>query len=166
MPLYVYALVLHGVLGGLDVFVNHEWLARLPHRRDAAAEQRLHSAREVLFCLAFLSLGWFEWHGAFAWWIVLLYAGEVAVSAFDVVVEGDTRVLPRAERVLHLLLFMNLGTLLALVGTALLAWSALPTAIVPVQHGWASFVLTAMATGALVWAFRDAASARRLAAAH
>jgi phosphatidylglycerophosphate synthase len=157
---YVLALVLHGAIGGLDVFVNHEWLARLPSRRDAAAEEKLHSARELLFCLAFLSLGWFEWHGAAVWWIVLLYAGEVLVSAVDVLVEGEIRVLPRAERVLHLFLFMNLGALIVLVGQALLGWSALPTAIVPVDHGWASRVLIVMGIGALVWAVRDGLKGR------
>jgi phosphatidylglycerophosphate synthase len=157
---YVLALVLHGAIGGLDVFVNHEWLARLPSRRDAAVEEKLHSARELLFCLAFLSLGWFEWHGAAVWWIVLLYAGEVLVSAVDVLVEGEIRVLPRPERVLHLFLFMNLGALIVLVGQTLLGWSALPTAIVPVDHGWASRVLTVMGIGALVWAVRDGLKGR------
>ena len=161
MPLYVLALVLHGVIGGLDVFINHEWLARLPSRRDAATEEKLHSARELLFCLAFLSLGWFEWHGAAVWWIVLLYAGEVLVSAVDVLVEGEIRVLPRPERVLHLFLFMNLGALIVLVGQALLGWSALPTAVVPVDHGWASRILTVMGIGALVWAVRDGRAAVR-----
>jgi phosphatidylglycerophosphate synthase len=160
VPFYVLALVLHGVIGGLDVFINHEWLARLPSRRDAVTEEKLHSARELLFCLAFLSLGWFEWHGAAVWWIVLLYAGEVLVSAVDVLVEGEIRVLPRPERVLHLFLFMNLGALIVLVGQALLGWSALPTAIVFVDHGWASRVLTVMGIGALVWAVRDGRRAR------
>jgi phosphatidylglycerophosphate synthase len=160
VPFYVLALVLHGVIGGLDVFINHEWLARLPSRRDAVTEEKLHSARELLFCLAFLSLGWFEWHGAAVWWIVLLYAGEVLVSAVDVLVEGEIRVLPRPERVLHLFLFMNLGALIVLVGQALLGWSALPTAIVFVDHGWASRVLTVMGIGALVWAIRDGRRAR------
>jgi phosphatidylglycerophosphate synthase len=165
VPFYVLALIVHGALGGLDVFVNHEWLARLPARRDAVTEQPLHSARELLFCLAFVSLGWFEWHGAAAWWIVLLYAGEVGVSAVDVVVEGEIRVLPRSERVLHLFLFMNLGALVVLVGQALLAWRTLPTAVVAVDHGWASWVLTVMGIGALVWSVRDGLSAARMQAA-
>jgi len=160
-PPYVLALVLHGVLGGADVFVNHEWLARLPARDDTAAEQRLHSARECVFALAFISLGWYEWHGAWAWWIVLLYVLEVVVSARDLVVEGNTRVLPKPERVLHLFLFMNLGVLLVLVGGRLFAWQALPTAVVPVDHGWASRVLAVMAAGALLWAGRDLGSALR-----
>lgn len=160
MPFYLYVVMLHGVLGGLDVLVNHEWLARLPGRADTAGEQRVHAARELVFCLAFASLGWFEWHGAAAWWIALLYLGEIVVSACDVVIEGNTRVLPTFERVLHLFLFMNLGALLVLVGQALLAWHALPTEIVFAYHGWASWVLGAMAAGSLAWSIRDWLGAR------
>lgn len=162
MPLYVYALMLHGVIGGLDVFVNHEWLARLPHLPQAVEEERLHSARECIFCALFVSLGWFEWHGAAVWWIVALLVGEVLVSARDMVVEGNTRVLPKAERVLHLFLFMNLGAVVVLAGQALLGWHALPAAVTAVDHGWASWMLSLMAAGSLAWAVRDAVSAAHL----
>ena len=60
MPPYVYALIVHGVIGGIDVFLNHELLARLPSRPEAAGEERMHSARELLFALLFLSLAWWE----------------------------------------------------------------------------------------------------------
>jgi phosphatidylglycerophosphate synthase len=153
--------MLHGAIGGLDVLLNHELLARLPRQTYAGPEERVHSAREALFCAIFLSLAWFEWHGAAVWWIVALYLGEVGVSARDVVIEGNTRVLPKPERVLHLFLFMNLGALVVLVGQALLGWHALPTAMVPTDHGWASRVLSVMALGSLVWAVRDGLSAWR-----
>lgn len=162
MPFYVYALILHGLIGGLDVFINHEWLARLPQQPQAAEEEGLHSAREWIMCALFGSLAWCEWHGAGAWWIAALLGTEVLVSARDVVVEGNTRVLPRPERVLHLFLFMNLGALLVLVGQALLGWYAMPSAVVPIDHGWASWVLSVMAAGSLVWAVRDGVSAARL----
>jgi hypothetical protein len=162
VPLFVYALLLHGLIGGLDVFLNHELLARLPAQAWSAAEERMHSARECLFFAMFTSLAWFEWHGAAVWWIVLLYLGEVLVSARDVVIEGNTRVLPNPERVLHLFLFMNLGALLVLVGQVLVKWSDSPTAVVPTGYGWPSRVLAVMALGALVWAIRDGISARRV----
>jgi hypothetical protein len=161
VPAYVYALMLHGLIGGLDVFVNHEWLARLPAQPHAGREEAMHSAREFCFFALFLSLAWFEWHGAAVWWIAALFLAEVGVSAADVLVEGEIRVLPRAERVLHLFLFMNLGTLLVLVGQAGIDWHALPSGLVRANHGWASWVLSVMALGSLVWTVRDGLSAWR-----
>jgi len=162
VPLYVYALIAHGVLGFLDVVINHEWLSKLPSRPECVAEERLHSAREFLFAALFASLAWFEWHGTFVWWIAALFAGELLVSACDVVVEGDVRALPASERFLHLFLFMNLGIMVTLTGQALVGWHALPTGLAPVSHGWGSWVLTAMALGALGWALRDGLAAVRL----
>ena len=63
VPPYVYALMVHGVIGALDVFVNHEWLAKLPSRPACAGEERLHSAREGVFAALFASLAWCERHG-------------------------------------------------------------------------------------------------------
>jgi phosphatidylglycerophosphate synthase len=155
VPLYVYALILHGVLGGADVIINHELLARIPSRPNAGPEERMHAARELLFAAIFLSLAWFEWHGQLVWWIAALFLGEVLVSARDVVIEGETRVLPVPERILHLFLFMNLGVLLLLVGAALLGWSDAPTGLARVDYGWASWLLTVLALIAFGWAVRD-----------
>ena len=165
MPPFVYSLMLHGVLGAIDVILNHELLARIPSRPDGATEERLHCARELIFAALFASLAWFEWQGQWVWWIVALILGEVLVSARDVVVEGDTRVLPVPERVMHLFLFMNLGVLAVLTGHRLMWWYFSPTALVPVHYGWASWVLSAMAVGAFAWAVRDGLAARRLARA-
>jgi phosphatidylglycerophosphate synthase len=153
--------MLHGLIGGVDVLLNHELLARLPGQAWSGPEERMHSAREWIFFAIFASLAWFEWHGAAVWWIALLYLGEVLVSARDVVIEGNTRVLPKPERVLHLFLFMNLGALVVLVGQVSVGWHALPTAVVRVGYGWASWVLSLMAAGALAWAIRDGVSAAK-----
>lgn len=162
---FLYALLLHGVLGAIDTFVNHELLAKLPARRDAAEEEALHAAREFIFACLFGSMAWLAWHGALVWWIAALLLGEVIISARDVVVEGGTRVLPVSERVLHLLLFMNLGALVVLGAFMLAEWQVGATVVIPVDHGWASWVLTAMAAGAFTWAVRDGVAAMRLARA-
>jgi hypothetical protein len=164
-PLFVYVLVLHGVLGGIDVILNHELLARLPGRADTGEEEGLHSAREFIFAAGFASLAWWEWHGALVWWIAALLLGEVLVSMRDVVVEGNIRILPVPERILHLFLFMNLGVLVALLGLALRDWWQLPTGAVRVDYGWASWALSALAVVALGWGVRDGLNAvRRLQA--
>lgn len=159
------ALLVHGLLGGADVIVNHELLARLPSRPGAAAEQRLHSAREAIFGLLFPSLGLFSWHGWLAGWPVLLLLAEVCVSLRDAVVEGDTRRLPVPERILHVLLFINLGVIATLLVQAAAAWHAMPTSVHAVAAGVPGSWLAAMGAMALAWSVRDALSARRLQAA-
>jgi hypothetical protein len=155
MAPFVYALLLHGVLGGIDVIVNHELLAKLPKRPHAGPEVRLHAMRELLFAAIFTSLAWFEWHGQLVWWIAALLLGEVLVSVRDTVIEGDTRVLPVPERALHVLLFINLGVVITLVGHRLSWWYFSPTELVPAHYGWASWVLSAFAAFSLAWALRD-----------
>jgi len=161
MPSYVYVLLVHGVLGFLDIVVNHELLAKLPRRGDATVEESLHATREAIFACLFASLAWNEWHGAWVWWIAALLLGEVLVSARDVIVEGDTRILPAPERFVHLLLFINLGVLITLVAYALAWWHTGSTGLVRVDYGWASWVLTFMSVLSLVWAVRDTVAAGR-----
>jgi hypothetical protein len=165
MPAFVYALMLHGVLGGIDIILNHELLARLPARPEAAPEERLHSMREVIFAAAFMSLAWFEWRGQLAWWIAVLFVGELLVSMRDAVVEGETRVLPVSERVLHVLLFVNLGVVMTLVAYRLGWWYAAQTELVRADYGWASWVLTVFSVGSLAWAVRDGLAAAKWRAA-
>lgn len=158
---FLYSLLLHGVLGAIDVFLNHELLAKLPARREAAPEERLHAAREFIFGCLFASIAWLAWHGALVWWIAALLLAEVLISVRDVVVEADIRVLPVPERVVHLLLFMNLGALVVLGAFMLAQWHVGASVVIPVDHGWASWLLTAMAAGAFAWAVRDGLAARR-----
>jgi hypothetical protein len=155
LPAFVIALMVHGVIGGTDVVLNHELIARLPSKPNAGPEQQLHCARELLFAAIFVSLAWLEWHGQFAWWIVALFLAELVVSTRDTVIEGDTRILPPTERVAHVFLFVNLGVVMTLLTQSLIGWHALPTAVVAAHYGWASWVMSAMAAGSLGWAVRD-----------
>ncbi len=160
MQAFVYALIAHGIIGGLDVIINHELIARLPSQPAAAPELRLHSARELIFAVLFFGLAWFEWHGLAALIIACLLLAELLVSTVDTVLEFDTRLLPPSERVAHVLLFVNLGIIAGLLGPILLAWLTLPTALMPTHHGWASWLLSSLAMGALGWSVRDALGGR------
>lgn len=162
LPPFVYALLAHGVLGAVDIVLNHELLARLPSRPGSAHEQRLHCTRELLFAAIFAGLAWRQWQGPLAWCIAALLLGEVVVSSYDAVVEGATRVLPPTERVLHVLLFVNLGVLISLLVEAIAGWQRMPAVLAPVDYGWASWMLSAMSVGAFGWAVRDGASSVRL----
>ncbi len=161
MEPFVAALIAHGLIGGADVIVNHELIARIPAQPDSGPEECLHSARELIFALLFFSLAWYQWHGLAALFIAVLLLAELAVSTIDTVLELDTRLLPASERVAHVLLFVNFGIVLTLVGQALLAWGRLPSAIVATGYGWPSWVLSALAVLALGWSVRDAVNAAR-----
>lgn len=163
MPLFLFALLAHGVIGALDVLINHEWLARLPATRGAATEQRLHSGRELIFATLFAGLAWFEWHGVLMLAIVALYGAELCISVVDTVVEFDTRRLPLSERILHVFLFVNLGVMMALLGPYLAAWWGKPTGLMPVSYGPLSWLLSGLAVVALGWSIRDGLSVRRTA---
>ena len=163
VSLFVLFLMVHGILGGLDVIINHELIVGLPRRPGRKAEQRMHSAREAIFASLFLAIAWREWPGA---WIALpagLMLAEFLVSLRDVAIEGDTRILPVTESTLHVALFVNLGAVYAFGGQQLWAWVALPTALMPAQAhpGWPALVLSALACLAFGWSVRDAISAWR-----
>lgn len=167
----LYILMLHGLIGGFDVIWNHELKEHLPRRPSAATEEGLHSAREMLFALLFISLAWWQWHGRWVWLIAALVAIETGVTARDAVVEVKTRVLSVAEQLSHVALFINFGVFLTLLFGRLSAWSGLPDGVVAVDYGWVSRVLTGLGLIAAAWCVRDALAAialgrraRRLAA--
>ena len=155
-------LLVHGALGAFDTFYNHEWRERLPSRPEAATELALHSGRSWAFAVMFLGLAWFEWHGLWGWLLLGLVALEYVVTLFDSVVEDRTRTLSAIERVNHMLLGLNTGLYAAFIAVEVLArWRLLPTALVPVHHGFLSWLLSACAGVIVVWAVRDAFASRR-----
>jgi len=155
-------LVLQGVVGGTDTLFNHEMVERLPQRMEARGEIVLHAVREALYGTLFIGLAWFAWHGAAALAIAALVAAEVVVTATDEYVENRTRVMPQNERVLHVLLTINLGLIVAVLVVVLSDWGGQPTTLVRVDHGAASVALTALGLASWAWSLRDALAWRRL----
>lgn len=153
-----FLLVAQGVLAGVDTVLNHELLARLPKRAEAGPELALHVGREALWALLLVGLAWFAWHGAAAWIIVALLALEIAITAFDELVENRIRVLPANERVLHLFLAINVG----LIAASVFPWSVEPSAIVRRDYGVVSWIITAFGAAAAYWSVRDLVAWRRL----
>lgn len=157
-------LIVQAALGAFDTVVSHEWRERLPAQPLAARELSLHAARSTLFALIFIGVAWFEWHGAWGWAMLAVMVAEYLVTTIDSIVEDGTRVLSPLERSNHMLLAVNTGLYIALFVLHLVsAWARLPTAVVGARHdGWLSLPLTAAASGALLWALRDARASRRL----
>jgi hypothetical protein len=158
-------LVVHGALGAFDTFVNHEWREHLPQRAEAATELALHSMRSWLFAVSFAGLAWLEWHGAWGWVMLGILGLEYLITMADSVVEDRTRVLAPVERINHMLLGLNSGLYMALVGWQVATrWQKEPTALVPVYYPVLSWLLTLCAAAIVGWAVRDALAAVKLGA--
>src|SRR5262245_43096744 len=134
MTLFFTLLTVQAVLGGVDNLWHHEITERLPARRAAALETSLHAARELLYAFVFFALAWYEWRGAWAVLIAAAMLFEIVITVADFLVEDRTRRLPALERVLHTVLAINLGLVLATLAPTLLDWWRAHTTLATVHH--------------------------------
>jgi hypothetical protein len=94
-------------MGAFDTFYHHELTERLAWRPSQRHELQLHSVRNMLYALLFLTLGWLEVHGFWAMIVIAVLVVEVVVTLLDFVEEDMSRKLPATERVNHTLLALN-----------------------------------------------------------
>jgi uncharacterized protein (TIGR01777 family) len=161
MTLLFSLIVVQALLGAFDNLWHHEFTERLPHKRAAAPELKLHAAREFLYAYLFFALAWYEWRGAWAALIATVFVIEVVITLADFIVEDQTRRLPKLERVLHTLLAMNVGAVLIVLAPILLQWGTSPTAVRPVAHGAISWVFTVFSVGVFACSVRNALAVLR-----
>jgi uncharacterized protein (TIGR01777 family) len=150
-------------MGAFDTLYHHELTERLAWRPAQAGELRLHGVRNLAYAVIFVALGWTEPHGATAVALIALMVAELIVTLWDFVEEDRTRRLPASERVLHTLLTLNYGIVLALLAPLLARWAALPTEIQLAYHGPWSWLCAIAALGVVASGLRDLAAARRTA---
>jgi len=148
-------ITIQALLGGLDNLWHHEITERLPARRAAATELSLHALREFLYGFVFLGLAWFRWQGYWALLVAAVLVLEIVVTLADFVVEDKTRRLPAFERVLHTLLALNYGVILAVLIPVLIAWWNLPSGVLRISHAF-SWVFTVFGIGVITWSLRNA----------
>ncbi len=153
-------------MGFFDTAYHHELTERLAWRVSQVKELRLHGARNLLYALLFLTLGWCEARGIFAGIVIAVLAIELVITLIDFVEEDMTRKLPASERITHTLLALNYGAILVLLLPVLGGWAARETAIVSAWHGIWSILTALAALGVTVSGLRDFAAARRLAHRH
>jgi hypothetical protein len=151
-------LIVQAVMGAIDTLWHHELAAALPSRPGARRELLLHGVREAIYGALFIGLSMFEFHGAFAWVVAGLLLAEVAITLADFIEEDRTRRLPASERVLHTLMAIGFGVILAAFGPLIWGWAAGSTALTWRPHGWLSAALLLAAGGVLFWAVRDLAA--------
>lgn len=149
------------VMGAFDTFYHHEGTERLAWRPTQATELRLHGIRNLAYAVMFAMLGWFEPQGVWAAGLVALMAGEFFVTLWDFVEEDRTRKLPASERIIHTLLTLNYGVILALLIPWLIGLAAQPTAFLPAYYGLMSWFCAIAAAGVVVSGLRDLAASAR-----
>lgn len=148
-------MTVQAILGGIDNLWHHEITERLPARRAAAGELALHAFRELLYAFIFLGLARFRWLGYWAWVIAAILALEIVVTLADFIVEDRTRRLPAFERVLHTVLAVNYGAVLAALVPILSTWSRRPSDVLPASHAF-SWAFTVFGAGLIAWSLRNA----------
>jgi uncharacterized protein len=149
-------------MGLFDILYHHELTERLAWRPSQHHELKLHGARNLLYAvLLFITLGWFEPQGLWAIALIVVLMAEVVITLMDFVEEDVSRKLPATERVLHTLLALNYGAILALLVPVLVGWAAQPTTIAAANNVVANVLATVGAVGVAAFALRDFVAARR-----
>jgi len=156
----ILVLTAQALLGAFDNFWHHELEARLPQRLGARHELALHAAREAIYALVFIVVAWLECHGAWALVLGALLVAELVITLADFLEEDRTRRLPALERLLHTVLTAMYGAFLCLMAPVLTEWVQLPTALVLVTRGHASWVFTLFAIGVFAWSVRNVLALR------
>src|SRR5882757_786069 len=151
------------VMGAFDTFYHHELTERLAWRPSQRRELQLHSIRNMLYALLFLTLGWSEVHGFWAMIALAVLVVEVFVTLMDFVEEDMSRKLPASERINHTLLALNYGAILVLLLPVLIEWAGQPAAINSAFYGFWSILAAVAAVGAGFGGVRDLAASKRLA---
>ena len=143
------------VMGLFDVIYHHELTERLAWRPSAGKELKLHAARNAFYAVLFAIFACVQPQGLFAWALLIVLVAEIGITLADFVEEDISRKLPPTERVLHTLLAINYGGILALIAPVILSWTALPNGFATANYGWGSWILLGSAFGVAVFAVRD-----------
>jgi uncharacterized protein len=155
MNTVLYIALAQGALGAFDTLYYHEYILRLPKTVTAGLELKLHAMRDFAYALIFFSLGWVEWHGAFA-------AVFAAITLWDFLEEDRTRKLPKGERAMHAIMGIAYGALMAYFAPILYNFWQMPTGFSRADHGWLSWAMGAMAVGVFGSGVRDLWSSLRM----
>lgn len=146
---------IQGLIGAFDNLWHHEITEKLSSKPDARGELILHTIREFIYAVIFVGIAWFAWNGFWAVVLMTLMVIEIVVTLWDFVIEDQTRKLPGFERILHTVLAINFGAILAFFLPVTAAWSFAETSLVSVDYGLLSWIMTAYGIGVFGWAFYD-----------
>src|SRR5436305_2072414 len=134
MKLSLYLLCAVALLGAFDTLYYHEWRAKLPALGPVAkSELQLHAFRDFVYAVLFAGLPFWAWHGWYALVVVGLFLIEIVLTLWNFVVEGWIRKplggVYAGERVMHGIMGIVYGAMLATIVPTLRLWWVRPTAL-------------------------------------
>ena len=172
MAASTYILFLLGCLGATDILLYHSIAHGIRSHADSRLELWIHSLRGPTYAALFLLLPNFALHGAFFWMLIGIFVFDVAVSIADFLIEAASREflggLPSGEYVLHMIIAMLFGALVASVFYSAWPWAGMTTQITYEPAGVPHFLrmlMALMAVFVLGTATMDARAAVRLSKA-
>lgn len=155
-------LLVNAALGAFDTLWYHEYRARLSAKIEhTRTELRLHAARDGVYVVLYGVLAWWTPSGFAVALVAVLLATEIAITLADFVVEDRDRPLiggiSPGERVLHSLMAIVYGAMLARLVPVLLDAAESPTSLTRHDtHIVLSLGATAAAAGIAASGIRDA----------
>lgn len=165
-----YLLLLLGILGATDIWLFHTRAHHLHDHLPARAELVTHFLRGPTYFLLFLLVPNFTFHGGWLVGLLVLLAFDLGISIADFWLEPASRRalggLPRGEYLLHVLMAMLFGALVAAVLYESAGRMAEPSELrwIGVEaQPWLRLVLAGMSLGVLWSGLADLAAVRRLA---
>ena len=170
MEAATYILFVLGCLGAADILLYHSIAHGIRSHRDSRLELWIHSLRGPIYAALFLLIPNFALHGKFFWLLIGIFVFDVFVSLGDFIIERGSREffggLPTGEYVLHIILAMLFGALVASVFFSVGHWGTMPSRLTydPVTVPLIlRIVMGVMAIFVLVTGAMDAIAATRLA---
>lgn len=162
-------LFLLGLLGATDIWLFHTRAHHLHDHAPARAELVTHFLRGPTYCALFLMVPNYTFHGAWFAALLALLVFDFGISVADFWLEPASRRalggLPRGEYLLHVIMAMLFGGLVAAVWYEAGGALAEPTALRWQAEGsgvWLRATLAVMALGVLWSGLADLAAVRRL----
>ncbi|MEE8104308.1 MAG: hypothetical protein V3T86_02100 [Planctomycetota bacterium] len=119
MAIATWLLFVMGLVGAADIALYHSVAHGIRTHEDSRTELFIHSLRGPTYFVLYLAVPNLALSGAWFVALVVLLAVDLAISLWDFAIEGDSRDalggLPSGEYVLHIMLAMLFGGLVATV---------------------------------------------------
>jgi hypothetical protein len=126
-----YLLLAIGILGAADILLFHTIANGIRAHADSRQELLVHSLRGPTYASLFVLIPNFAMQGVFFWVLIAILIVDVGISLWDFAIEKRSRAvfggLPTGEYVLHVVIGMLFGALVASILYEAAAWAEAPT---------------------------------------